>query len=48
MPRSRTGLHAGSYQTPVFGCMPRGMGVSHVPVGIDCLAELAPASSLPA
>ena len=48
MPRSRLGLDAGLFRTPAFGYVSRGLGVAHLPVRINCPAELTLATLLPA
>ena len=48
MPRSRFGLDAGLFHAPAFGYVSRGLGVTHLPVRINCPAELTLATLLPA
>lgn len=48
MPRSRLGLNAGLFRTPAFGYVSRGLGVAHLPIRINCPAELTLATLLPA
>ena len=48
MPRSRIGLDAGWFRVPALGYVSRGLGVTHLPVRINCPAELTVATLVPA
>ena len=48
MPKSRFGLEAGWYRAPALGYVSRGLGVAHVPVRVNCPAELTLATLMPA
>ena len=48
MPRSRYGFTSGFFRAPAFGYVSRGLGVAHLPVRINCPAELTLATLSPA